>query len=100
MSQVRFETEFKNKPAEVVSGWDAPLSYYHLTIFDTDPAAPEEVFWSGLDVLGFTNDIDTIRNTLEKTLNINPPMGFYDLILRHEGNVIYYWDFTKGEWVR
>jgi hypothetical protein len=47
MSQIKFNVEFEGKKAEVMTGWDPPLGYYHLTIFDTDPEAEDEILWDG-----------------------------------------------------
>ena len=75
MSQVKFRTEYKGKQAEVMSGWDPPLGYYHLTIFDTDPEAEEEIIWDGLNELGFSRKLASVQVKLY-SLGITPPPGF------------------------
>jgi len=97
MSQIKFRTEFQGKAAEIMAGWDAPLGYYHFTVFDADPEAEEELLWDGLGNLGFCRKLDTIRETVD-TLGLEPPPEFYDLIDRREGNVIYNWD--GEQWIR
>jgi hypothetical protein len=94
MSQIKFKTLFNGKKAEVMTGWDPPLGYYHLTIFDTDPNAEEEVLWDGLDLMGFCRKLDTIEKKLAE-LGIEAPPGLLELIDRREGNVIYRYDGTR-----
>jgi hypothetical protein len=88
MSQIKFYVEFNGKKAEVITGWDPPLGYYHLTIYDTDPNAEEEVLWDGLGSMGFCRKLDSIEKKLAE-LGIQAPSGLLKLIDRKEGNVVY-----------
>lgn len=95
MSQVLFDTQFRGHWVDVMSGWDPPLGYYHLTIFNLDDdEGPPEVLWSGLDRLGFCRTLSKIQEALE-SLGITPPPEFFDIIDRKEGNISYRWDGTK-----
>jgi hypothetical protein len=96
MSQIKFNVEFEGKKAEVMTGWDPPLGYYHLTIFDTDPEAEDEILWDGLGSMGFCRKLDRIEKTLAD-LGIEAPPGLLSLIDRREGNVVYKHDGNK--WV-
>jgi hypothetical protein len=99
MSQIKFNALYEGKPAQVMAGWDRQLGYYHLTIFDLDPKAEEEVLWDGLSKHGFCRNLNTIRDTLDD-LGITPPPGLYYLVEEREGNVIYVWDASKEIWDR
>lgn len=96
MSQIKFLATYNGKPAEVMAGWDPPLGYYHLTIFDADPNAEEELLWDGLGNMGFCRSLNKIKTTLE-SLNIEAPPSLLDLIDRREGNVVYRWIGDKWE---
>ena len=83
MSQVRFRTTFQDKEESrahravvVVAGYDRPLDYYHLTIFDIldEDADP---LWSNLDHFDF-NELRTtvpLRKVLDD-LKIQTPPNF------------------------
>jgi len=97
MSQIRFNAKFDGKDVQVSTGWDRPLQYYHLTIFDMNPNAEDDVVWSCLDHFGFCKSLDIIKDQLKK-MNIECPEGTFDLIARKEGNVFYAW--RDGKWNR
>jgi len=99
MSQIKWKIEYKGKQAEVMTGWDPPLGYYHLTIFDLDPNAEDELLWDGLGNLGFCRKLDTIRKTLDD-LGITCPPGLFELIDQREGNTIYRWEDDEWQKVR
>ena len=99
MSQVRFNTEYNNEPALVVAGWDRPLQYYHLTVFNNDENAEKECFYSDLDEPNpfSVKTIVPIQEKL-KEMNIVPPDGFWDLVSKKEGNVFH--TYVDSKWVR
>jgi hypothetical protein len=99
MSQIFFKTTYLGKNCEVMTGWDPPLGFYHLTIFDPNASddADTDVLWDGLDRLGFCRDIKNIEKAFQN-LNINPPDEIYTLIDKKEGNVFYKWD--SNQWVK
>lgn len=45
MSQISFDTTLNGNPVQVVTGWDRPLGYAHLTVYDRDG----EVVYCNLD---------------------------------------------------
>jgi len=94
MSQVKFRTKYEGKPVEVVGGYDRPLDYHHLTIFDLDPEAEEETVWSCLDHEAFPFGMRTTRVAQEvlNKLGIEPPEGFWEQCERKLGNVLITWD--------
>jgi len=99
MSQVKFNTTYKGLPAQVVSGWDRPLGYYHLTIYNVRLDADEDVLWDGLSKLGFCRDIKLLREVIEG-LGIKPPPDFYERVALNEGNVLHSYSESKGWTVR
>ncbi len=90
MSQIKFDTRYQDKDVEVVTGWDPPLGYYHLTVFDKDPETEDEIVYDGLGLLGFCRTLKTVKQALLE-LNIEPPPETFDLVEKREGNVIYKW---------
>jgi hypothetical protein len=76
MSQIIFKTT-DNKT--VITGWDRPLQYAHLTVFDAD----EEIVFSGLD----STDIFRWRPTDVigelKTLGIEIPADLQERLEEH-----------------
>ena len=88
MSQIKFTSEKDNRPVTVVTGWDRPLGYAHLTIFDHD----DEVLFDGLDEPDiFEWDADRVSEKLDE-LGIDYPLSLpevlYDHMLRNAGNEI------------
>lgn len=97
MSQVKFKTSLPDgTPIEVVSGWDEPLHYYHLTVFYMDDR-DEECLYSCLDEdKPFSHkDLNAHKATL-KRLGINAPDGFWERAERKAGNVTHI--FENGIW--
>jgi hypothetical protein len=93
MSQVKFRMEYQGKKVEVVGGYDRPLDYHHLTVFDLDPEAEDELVWSDLEHY-FPHQmrtIETAKRELEK-LGIEPPEGFWEQCARKLGNALITWD--------
>lgn len=99
MSQVIFDVVHQGARLEVVGGWDRPLNYFHLTIYDLDVDNGEDIFWSGLDHFpgGGVSTIGELRDQLN-ALGIPPPEGFLELCALLEGNVRY--KLIDGAWVR
>jgi hypothetical protein len=93
MSQVKFRAEYKGKPVIVVGGYDRPLSYYHLTIFDMDDDSDQDVVWSCLDGSDpfEVKSVEPLKEVLTK-FGIEPPEGFWEQCSRKEGNVFHYWN--------
>ena len=92
MSQVQF---FTKEGLEIIGGWDHPLLYFFLTIFDADG----ESIWSNLD--HFAIDELTTTTALRRVLveqDISPPEGFWDIVERKEGNFIYKWSKEEKVW--
>jgi len=91
MSQVRFKTTYEGKNVEVMAGWDNPLQYYHLTIFNLDDP-DEEVIFSGMDHWGFsTKSPDRLHEQLQM-MGIESPVGFAERVQKKLGNVFMTWD--------
>jgi hypothetical protein len=90
MSQVKFQTTYKGKRAEVMAGWDVPLKYYHLTVFNLDAEDDEdECFYSGMDDNPFSvKTIGPLKVKLAQ-LGIEAPDGFWERAERKEGNTFY-----------
>jgi len=88
MSQVKFKTSYQGKPCEVMAGWDRPLAEFYMTLFDLDPEADDETFWSAI---AFPSDVDrksTLRlRTKLVEFGITPPDGFWERVERREANV-------------
>lgn len=86
MSQIKFRALHKNQLVEVVAGWDVPLQFFHLTIYDMN----DESIWCNLDYFDFDELKTTtpLKNALAK-LNITPPDNFWDFVEKKEGNVIH-----------
>jgi hypothetical protein len=97
MSQIKFDTRYKDRDIEVVMGWDPPLGYYHLTVFDKSPSAEDEIVYDGLGKLGFCRQLDKIKQAVV-SLNIEPPPEAFELVEKREGNVVYRWN--GKEWNR
>jgi len=95
MSQVKFKTEHKGAPVEVMGGWDRPLRHFHLAIFDKD----DEPVWTTMFEYpgGGTSDSEALLTKLEE-LGIKAPEGFADRFRREEANVMY--THRNGEWDR
>lgn len=98
MSQVKFQTTYKDKRAEVVAGWDRPLSYYHLTVFNLDAGDDdEECFYSGLDGNPFAiKTVGPLKAKLAE-LGIEAPPGFWEHVEPKLGNV--FTRYVDGEWL-
>lgn len=94
MSQIKFKTTYQNKPVEVMAGWDKPLSYYHLTIFNLDPEEEdEETIYSDLEEpnpFGVKN-VEVIKKKLD-SFGIEVPDGFWDKVAEKRGNWIEIYD--------
>jgi hypothetical protein len=92
MSRVQF---FTKEGLEVVGGWDHPLRYFFLTIFD----AEKEAIWSELDHFSPSalHATQPLREVLHEH-NITPPEGFWDGVERREGNVYRKWSEEKKVW--
>lgn len=97
MSQVKFETVWRNIPVEVMSGWDIQMGYYHFTIFDLRPDAAEETLFSCLSEGVYPDDIQFWKDKV-KELGITVPNGFWERAERREGNTIY--RYSRGRWNR
>jgi len=100
MSQVIFETEHPEYgPVEVISGWDSPLRYYHLTILRINPPEDEdELVWCNLD--HFRDGLASAEEAGEvlKGLGFEPPEGWGSMVTQKLGNVLFLWQ--DGRWVR
>lgn len=103
MSQVKFQCQYQGKPAEVVAGYDRPLNYYHLTVFDLsiaeDDYESDECIYSDLNDAGcFSHKhVDDLKPILNE-LGIDPPPGFWELCEQKVGNVI--WIYAGEEWIQ
>lgn len=99
MSQVKFKTEYKGKPVEVMAGWDRPLHGFFLTVFDLDPNAEVECVYSNLDdpnvpgTGGFTQTTSYWKSILEK-MEIGVPEEFWARVELREANVFHNFDGT------
>ncbi len=98
MSQVTFRTTYKGKRAEVMAGWDNPLRYYHLTVFNLDAGDDDdECFYSGMDADAFSvKTIGPLKGKLAE-LGIDPPAGFWEQVEPKRGNVFV--RYANGEWL-
>lgn len=98
MSRVSFKTTYDGKKVEVVGGYDMPLDYYHLTVFNP-PEDDEECAWAGLDHFDFSQmrTLDYAKEQL-KSMGIEPPDGFWVLCGYRLGNAFFDWDGSG--WVR
>jgi hypothetical protein len=90
MSQVKFNSEFKGKPIQVMGGWDPPLRHFFLTIYDLTQEEEEDILWATLDTepTGGTQTLEPLQKQLEK-MDIEPPPGFWECILKKEGSIIH-----------
>ena len=80
--------------ANVVSGWDEALQYYHLTIFNLDKQYisdddTDDVIWCNLDYFDF-DELRTIEPLKEvlAAFGIIAPKKFWEIVELKEGNVI------------
>lgn len=98
MSQVKFQTTYKGKRAEVMAGWDRPLSYYHLTVFNLDAEDDDdECFYSGMDGDPFAiKTIGPLKAKLAE-LGIKPPAGFWEHVEQKAGNIFV--RYVDGQWL-
>lgn len=94
VSQVKFRAECREKPVEVMAGWDRPLRHYYLTVFDL---SEEEVVWSTLGTVpgGGCASVGPLAKALIE-LGIEEPEGFWDHVKMPEGNVTV--TFVEGAW--
>jgi hypothetical protein len=108
MSQVKFKTEHKGKPVEVMAGWDHPLQGFFLTVFDLDPNADVECVYSDLDdhqlisnavpnCMGHTDTTEYFRSVL-KDMGIGVPEEFWARVELRERNVLH--EFDGENWQR
>jgi len=84
MSQVIFQSEIRGQAVEVMSGWDAPMGWFFLGIFDGDG----KVLYSNLndrDPAQLGRDTVAFRRVLTER-GITPPEGFWALVEQREGN--------------
>ena len=92
MSQIKFDAKHNDRDVEVITGWDPPLGYFHLTIFLKNPKENEdEVIFSEFDTLGFCRNLKEIENVLIQ-FNISIPPRTLDLVREKEGSVVYKFD--------
>lgn len=102
MSIIEFKTIHNNEVIKVVSGWDPPQSYYHLTIYndhalnETGFCISDHIFYDGFSKLGFCRDLEKIKSVLIN-FDITPPKQFYELISNKSGNIIYTWNNETWE---
>lgn len=98
MSRVSFKTTYEGREVEVVGGYDEPLRYYHLTVFNP-PEDDEECAWSDLDHFSFDQmrTLDYAKKQLD-SMGIKPPDGFWELCEHKLGNV--FWGWQDGKWIR
>jgi len=88
MSQVKFETTYRDKPVEVMAGWDRPMAHFYLTVFDLDQDAEEETVWSTLDHPDTRDHLGTERLDAQLAImGIEVPEGFWEKAHLKEGNV-------------
>lgn len=99
MSQVKFETTYRDKPVEVMAGWDRPLQHFFLTVFDLDPDAEEETVWNTLDHPDARDAHGTERLDAQLAImGIEVPESFWEKVHLREGNVHHI--HMGGKWVR
>ena len=99
MSQVIFDSTHEGRRVSIMAGWDHPLQYFFLTVFnlDADEDTESDILWG---TLGHPDPRDKegterIREQL-KIMNLEPPKGFWDLLHRQERNVIHVYE--EGVW--
>jgi hypothetical protein len=102
MSQVIFKTEWNGKRVEVMAGWDAPMSFYHLTVFDPnpEPTAETDALWAEMDHhrISELDNVEIIKQDLAG-LGIQPPPGFWNRVSpKCEGNIRFIWDEEHRRW--
>ena len=101
MSQVFFNCECKGQRARVQAGWDRPLQYYHLTVFnlDADEDDDESCFYNDLDDPNCfaKKDVEQLRPILD-ALGIEAPEGFWERCAQQLGNVFF--EYVDGKWVQ
>ena len=90
MSQVSFKTQYMGFAVEIVAGWDEPLQYYHLTVFDNRADAEEEYIFSCLDTPNPFAAKTTERWKAKLIeMNIKIPDGFWERVEKKEADDIY-----------
>jgi len=98
MSQVKFKAMYKDKPVEIMAGWDRPMSHYYMTLFDLSEDAKEETVWSTLDHRDERDGTGTERLDAQLAImGIEVPEGFWDKVKLNEGNKVY--NYAYGRWV-
>lgn len=102
MSQIKFNTTYKGRPAQVMAGWDNPLRYYHLTIFNSEPKDDEEeIFYSDLDDHSSNcfswKTIEPLKKKLNELGIEDIPDGFWDRVEEKLGNHVEMWN-GKNWW--
>jgi hypothetical protein len=96
MSQVSFKTVLDDSNIEVVGGYDRPLDYYHMSIFNLDVGEFEEdVVYCNLREEIFPVYPDFYKRVLGE-MGVNVPDGFWERCCRKEGNSFY--KFRDGKW--
>lgn len=97
MSQVKFETTYRDKPVEVMAGWDPPLKNYFMTVFDLDPDADQETVWSAIEHPDVRDYEGTERLDAQLAImGIQTPEGFWEKVRLNEGNTKHV--FMGGKW--
>lgn len=96
MSQVTFwGTDRTGQRVEVLAGWDEPMRWFFLVVFNTDG----ETLYTNLDhpapaELG--RDTRAFRHVLQ-TRGVDAPEGFWERVERREGNGTRH-AFREGRW--
>jgi hypothetical protein len=78
---------FKDDKYEVVTGWDPPLQYFHLTIYSLDDKDGDPVYdcLDEMDVF-YRPEPDWVFEKLDN-MGIKCPKKLKELMLLKEGNV-------------
>jgi hypothetical protein len=86
MSRISFNNFLGNKEVQVVAGWDNPLRMFWLDVINLND--DEDIIYSSIyendpqDYDGISRLEDVLNN-----LGIVAPQGFWNLVLKREGNV-------------
>jgi len=79
MSRYTIET----KDFDIIIGWDAPLGYYHLVIFDK----AENIVWSNLDQQNaFPKNFAEYRTIIHEIVGIELPEDVIERLNRDKEN--------------
>lgn len=100
MSQVQFSATLAgNIPVDIMAGWDHPLRYFFLSVFDLREDAEAETLYSTIDDPSPEDSRSTARLQRKlDALGVTVPRDFWAIVERRERSVQYM--FVDDRWDR